>query len=234
MIISRRSYTLPTFILIALIYVLFSSLPQREQSIHSHNPPQYPPKSLKDDGRIHWTKQPEKWPVSEYTPLPTGAPLPIPQIQHDFPKESWFGRWKRTKRQDAVKDAFKHAWKGYRERAWLRDEVSPLSGSSRESFAGWGATLVDSLDSLVILGLQDEFEEALEALEHIDFTTTRAVQINVFETNIRYLGGLLGANDLTNGSYPILLEKAIEVADMIYASFDTRYRIPQSRWEWTR
>ncbi|KAI9037907.1 glycoside hydrolase family 47 protein [Aspergillus affinis] len=234
MVLGRRSYIVPTFFLIAFTYVFISSLPQREHSIHSHNPPQTPPKSLKEDGRIHWTKQPEKWPVSEYMPLPTGAPSPIPQIQHNFPKESWFGRWKRVKRQNAVKEAFKHAWKGYREHAWLRDEVSPLSGNFRETFAGWGATLVDSLDSLVILGMQHEFEEALEALDHIDFTTTHAVQINVFETNIRYLGGFLGAYDLTNGSYPILLKKAIEVAELLYGSFDTRYRIPQSRWEWTR
>ncbi|THC92870.1 hypothetical protein EYZ11_007651 [Aspergillus tanneri] len=136
--------------------------------------------------------------------------------------------------RDTVKEAFRHAWKGYRERAWLCDEVSPLSGDFKETFAGWGATLVDSLDSLVILGLMDEFEEALEALNQIDFTTTRAGYINIFETNIRYLGGFLGAYDLTNGTYPILLKKAIEVADLVYSSFDTRHRIPQARWEWTR
>ena len=84
------------------------------------------------------------------------------------------------------------------------------------------------------MDLTDEFEEALEALEHIDFSTTDSIQINVFETNIRYLGGLLGAHDLTEGRYPILLKKATEIADFLYGSFDTRNRMPQSRWEWTR
>ncbi|KAF7590461.1 hypothetical protein BBP40_002865 [Aspergillus hancockii] len=84
------------------------------------------------------------------------------------------------------------------------------------------------------MGLTDEFEDALEAIEQIDFSTTSVTQINIFETNIRYLGGFLGAYDLTNGSYPILLKKATEVADLIYGAFDTRNRMPQSRWEWTR
>lgn len=138
------------------------------------------------------------------------------------------------KRQKAVKKAFKHAWKGYKQHAWLHDELSPISGDNRQTFAGWAATLVDSLDSLLIMGMTDEFEKALPALERIDFTTTNAMQINVFETNIRYLGGLMAAHDLTDGKYPILLQKAIEVGDFLYTAFDTRNRMPQSRWEWTR
>ncbi|PYH80853.1 glycosyl hydrolase family 47 protein [Aspergillus uvarum CBS 121591] len=238
MIFSRRSYLLPTVILICLTYSLFSSLPPGTKRPHSHahdNAQQPTSTSASSVGdRIHWTKQSEHHPIEEYIPLPTAVPSAIPKIQYEFPRESWVAGWRRRKRQNAVKKAFQHAWKGYRDNAWLRDELSPLSGRHRETFAGWAATLVDSLDSLVIMGMTKEFEEALEALDRIDFSTTHALQINIFETNIRYLGGFLGAYDLTDGKYPILLKKATEIADMIYGSFDTRNRMPQSRWEWTR
>ncbi|GES59441.1 glycosyl hydrolase family 47 protein [Aspergillus terreus] len=238
MLCVRKSYAIPTVILLCLTYLLFSSLPPGAGQTSLENVADlteyYNTKNHADDGRLHFIKHSEKHPVSKYIPLPNGSPSPIPRIQSEFPAESWWTRRTRVKRQEAVKAAFKHAWKGYRNHAWMHDELSPLSGGTRESFAGWAATLVDSLDSLVIMGLMDEFEEALEAVEHIDFSTTHATQINIFETTIRYLGGFLGAYDLTNGTYPILLKKATEIADMIYASFDTDNRMPQSRWDWTR
>ncbi|OOF98251.1 glycoside hydrolase family 47 protein [Aspergillus carbonarius ITEM 5010] len=234
MMISRRSYLLPTIILLCITYALFSNLPPGAEPPHHHHQQYSTDRPPHKEGRARWRKHVEQYPISDYIPLPTSATSAIPRIQYDFPRESWFARWGRVKRQHAVKKAFQHAWKGYKDNAWLEDELSPLSGGHRETFAGWAATLVDSLDTLVIMGLMDEFEEAVEAVEFIDFTTTNAIQINIFETNIRYLGGLLGAYDLTNGRYPVLLKKAVEIADMIYGSFDTRNRMPQSRWEWTR
>ncbi|RDW81018.1 glycoside hydrolase family 47 protein [Aspergillus mulundensis] len=237
MLLVKKRYALPTFILTFLIYLVFTTLPpgaERSYVEHHSHPIHDVTEPAKDDDRIHWTKHAEQYPISDYVSLPTTSPSPIPQIQYDFPAESWLARMWRRRKQNAVKDAFKHAWKGYKDNAWLRDELSPLSGGYRTSFAGWAATLVDSLDTLIIMGLMDEFEDALEALEHIDFSTTDSIQINVFETNIRYLGGLLGAHDLTEGKYPILIKKATEIADFLYGSFDTRNRMPQSRWDWTR
>ena len=127
-----------------------------------------------------------------------------------------------------------HAWNGYKSHAWMRDEVSPSSGRYEDSFSGWGATLVDSLDALVIMGLDKELEIALEALEHIDFTTTFSREVNVFEIVIRYMGGFLAAHDLTEGKYPILLKKAVELGEMIFNCFDTHNRMPQMRWDWSK
>ncbi|KAL4888023.1 1, 2-alpha-mannosidase [Aspergillus ambiguus] len=235
MLCVRKSYAIPTAILICLTYLLFSSLPPGAERSSLDDLTLYSDtKETTDDNRPHFVKHTEKHPVSKYIPLPNGAPSPIPRIQNEFPPESWWTRRTRVKRQQTVKEAFKHAWKGYRKYAWMHDELSPLSGGNRETFAGWAATLVDSLDSLIIMGLTEEFEEALKAIEHIDFSTTHATQINIFETTIRYLGGFLGAYDLTNGTYPVLLKKATEIADMVYASFDTENRMPQSRWDWTR
>lgn len=238
MLFVRKSYLLTAVVLILVTISLFNSLPPDRDVFEFENDDSHDDRPHKESpwnsGRIRWSKHPEKYPVSDYIPLPQDDPSPIPKIQYDFEAESWWSRQQRVKRQEAVKKAFKHAWKGYKHHAWLRDELSPLSGGHRTTFAGWAATLVDSLDSLIILGMMDEFEEALAALELIDFSTTDATQINVFETNIRYLGGFMGAYDLTNGAYPVLIKKAVEVADMLYGAFDTRNRMPQSRWQWTR
>ncbi|KAL1987482.1 hypothetical protein VTN96DRAFT_3409 [Rasamsonia emersonii] len=84
------------------------------------------------------------------------------------------------------------------------------------------------------MGLKDEFEKAVAALDQIDFTTTDDKDINVFETTIRYLGGLLAAHDLSDGKYPVLLKKAVEVAELLYGAFDTPNRMQMSRWEWKK
>lgn len=127
-----------------------------------------------------------------------------------------------------------HSWEGYEKHAWLRDEVSPLSGKYKDTFGGWAATLVDALDSLWIMGLIEDFELAVKAAETIDFTTTETGTINVFETTIRYLGGFLAAYDVSGGKYPSLLRKAEEVGELLMSVFDTPNRMPISRWDWQK
>jgi mannosyl-oligosaccharide alpha-1,2-mannosidase len=109
-----------------------------------------------------------------------------------------------------------------------------ISGQSKETFGGWGASLVDALDTLWIMGMEKEFAVAVEALHKIDFTRASRDMINVFETTIRYLGGMLSAYDLSGGKYPILLAKATELGDMLYAAFDTPNRMPVTRWYWEK
>lgn len=58
-----------------------------------------------------------------------------------------------NKRQLAVIEAFRHAWKGYKEFAWGHDELKPISKSFNEWF-GLGLTLIDALDTMWILGLK--------------------------------------------------------------------------------
>lgn len=54
----------------------------------------------------------------------------------------------------AVIEAFRHAWKGYKDFAWGHDELKPLSKSYSEWF-GLGLTLIDALDTMWILGLKE-------------------------------------------------------------------------------
>jgi mannosyl-oligosaccharide alpha-1,2-mannosidase len=114
----------------------------------------------------------------------------------------------------------------------MHDEVMPLSKKSRDHFGGWGASLVDSLDTLWIMGMEKDFAIAVAALEKIDLTTTPMDVLNVFETTIRYLGGLLAAHDLCQGKYPVLLNKSMQLGEMLYMAFDTPNRMPVTRWYW--
>lgn len=57
-------------------------------------------------------------------------------------------------RQTAVVNAFKHAWKGYKEFAWGHDHLRPISGGYQDWF-GLGLTIVDSLDTMYIMGLKN-------------------------------------------------------------------------------
>jgi mannosyl-oligosaccharide alpha-1,2-mannosidase len=91
---------------------------------------------------------------------------------------------------------------------------------------------VDSLDTLWIMGLKGEFEEAVDAVKDIDFSDSPTGDLNVFETTIRYLGGFLAAYDISGGKYPVLLEKATEVGELLYVAFDTPNRMPVLRWNW--
>lgn len=54
----------------------------------------------------------------------------------------------------AVQEAFRHAWKGYKDFAWGHDELKPISKSYSEWF-GLGLTLIDALDTMWILSLQE-------------------------------------------------------------------------------
>ena len=174
----------------------------------------------------------EKNPVKEYLRFSTGPSVKIPKVQHEFGTETPENKAKRLERLAAVKSSFEHSWQGYKKHAWMKDELSPLDGGAVQSFGGWAATLVDTLDTLWILGMKDDFEEAVDAVAGIDFNNTSEEILNIFETTIRYLGGFLGAYDLTNGTYPVLLQKAKEVGDLLYCAFDTPNRMPATRWKW--
>ena len=181
---------------------------------------------------IYWKKQPEHFPVSSTIQLPTGSPKPIPKIQFDFKKESPAEKAAREIKLNIIQGVFNRSWTGYKEHAWMQDELSPVSGGSRNPFASWGATLVDALDTLWIMGLKDEFEEAVKAVKKIDFMTSPRPDIPLFETTIRYLGGLLAAYDMAGNKHRVLLDKAVELAEILMGAFDTPNRMPQTYYYW--
>ena len=191
-----------------------------------------PPRFTKGQHTFGTHKFFEQNPVKDYKYFSKGLPYKLPQVQHDFDAETDEAKATRLQRLGAVKSSLEHAWAGYKGHAWMQDELGPLDGGSVQAFGGWAATLVDTLDTLWIMGMKAEFEEAVDAAKDIDFNTTSENMLNIFETTIRYLGGFLGAYDLTGGTYPILLQKATEVGDLLYCAFDTPNRMPVTRWYW--
>ena len=226
-----RRWTFLTIIVLLALVVAFHSLPQLwKKSGRSPIDQLLRPGIFRT--KFIWKNLHQQHPVWNLSKLPTGPVANVPKVQADFQFESDRDKSERKRRLAAVEEAFLHSWEGYKSHAWLHDEVGPLSGQSSNEFGGWGATLVDSLDTLWIMDMKREFAFAVSDLKKIDFTTTDLDTLNVFETTIRYLGGLLSAYDISGHKYKILLQKAIELGDMLYMAFDTPNRMPVTRWDW--
>ncbi|KAJ5172899.1 CAZyme family GH47 [Penicillium capsulatum] len=190
--------------------------------------------STSGDAVTHWKKFPEQFPIpaDELIKLPKDQTKAIPKLQAKAKDESSSEKQERIQQLTAIKAEFKHAWQGYKKAAMGHDELKPISKGFDDPFNGWGATLVDSLDTLWIMDLKEEFSEAVDAVKKIDFTTSPRNDIPVFETVIRYLGGLLGAYDVSGQRYAVLLEKAEELAQILIGVFDTPNRMPFLYYNW--
>ncbi|XP_055806632.1 mannosyl-oligosaccharide 1,2-alpha-mannosidase MNS3 isoform X2 [Solanum dulcamara] len=134
-------------------------------------------------------------------------------------------------RQQKVKDAFIHAWSGYKAHAMGYDELMPLSHRGVDGLGGLGATVIDALDTAMIMGADDVVYEAGSWIEkHLPERIEGKGQVNLFETTIRVLGGLLSAYHLSGGDqgripeqkWPnpsIYLENARNLADRLLTAF---------------
>jgi mannosyl-oligosaccharide alpha-1,2-mannosidase len=133
------------------------------------------------------------------------------------------------------------------------DEVRPVSGVASNPFQNWGASIIDSLETLLIMGLTEEYNLCRKHINMVDFRLVNGrdwaygyrpspevmedldapewtkqnqkagreahAHIASFEMGIRYLGGLIGAYDLSGDS--LLLERAKELARILGKGFDT-------------
>eukprot|EP00946_MAST-07B_sp_MAST-7B-sp1_P005409 g5409.t1 len=123
----------------------------------------------------------------------------------------------------AVKAAMQHTWNGYKNRAWGYDELKPQSGRGQNNWGGMGVTLLDSLDTLWLMGMKDEFEEAANwCATKLNFNIGRTV--STFETTIRSLGGLLSAYDISGNK--MFLDKAVDLGNRLFKAFNTPSGIP--------
>ncbi|KAH6899794.1 glycoside hydrolase [Thelonectria olida] len=212
--VSRRYVAL--FIFIGIGFVLYTNFrPQDYYRTSTINGIRYMSSSY------DWSKATVYYPPQNVSKLPEGKPKVLPPVQavtktsnSDTAKE----------RKAAVKKAFVKSWEAYKTYAWTQDELKPLSRKGKQSFSGWSAQLVDALDSLWLMDMKGEFKLAVEQIALIDWNSTSDKFLNLFEVTIRHLGGLIAAYDLSGEK--VLLQKAIELGDMLYATFDTPNRLP--------
>ncbi|KAK9140285.1 hypothetical protein Scep_009966 [Stephania cephalantha] len=133
-----------------------------------------------------------------------------------------------------VSEMFYHAFGGYVRHAFPLDELRPLTCSGEDSLGGYALTLIDSLDTLALLGDRERFTASIEWIaNNLYFGINKTV--SVFETTIRVLGGLLSAHlvasDYATGmrvpSYDgKLLKLSEDLALRLLPAFNTPTGIP--------
>lgn len=127
-------------------------------------------------------------------------------------------------KQSKIRDVFQASWKAYKMHAWGKDEFYPVSQSGRYMVnKGMGWIIVDALDTLHIMGLQTELAEAKQWVAH-DLSYDIDHDVNVFETTIRMLGGLLSAFHLTKDK--TYLNQATDLGNRLSKAYQTSTGIP--------
>ncbi|KAK6501254.1 maturation of Asn-linked oligosaccharides protein [Arthrobotrys musiformis] len=144
-------------------------------------------------------------------------------------------------RAEAIREAYMHSWNGYMKYAFPKDELLPMSKRGGNSMSGWGASVIDGIGTAVLMELPEVVEQQLRFIADIDYTQCEH-QISLFETTIRYLGGMISAYDLLSGPYArfiqgakgqknyelvqALLKQSVSLADALKWSFNTTSGIP--------
>ena len=78
-------------------------------------------------------------------------------------------RWRRQR--ERVREMTLRAWRGYEAHAWGRNELSPASKSAQSGVFGaqLGLTIIDSLSTLHVMGLEEEFQKARQWVAEVRF-----------------------------------------------------------------
>lgn len=134
-----------------------------------------------------------------------------------------------------TKAMFYHGYDSYLQYAYPYDELRPLSCSGQDTWGSYSLTLIDALDTLLVLGNASEFQRISKLLaKTLDFNMD--INVSVFETNIRVIGGLLSAHLLApragvgvEEGWPCqgpLLTLAVDAAERLLPAFHTPTGMP--------
>ncbi|WP_344131001.1 glycoside hydrolase family 47 protein [Saccharopolyspora halophila] len=147
---------------------------------------------------------------------PAAAARPSPEIANASPG-STPGEWKKLAAH--VRREFLWAWRNYVERALGADHIKPISGGREDFFVDGhsvGLSVIEAVDTLWLMEADDEVDRALRWItENLSFDVDAPFQ--VFETNIRMVGGLAAAYHCTGERR--LLELAVDCADRLLPAF---------------
>ncbi|KAG7093958.1 hypothetical protein E1B28_007591 [Marasmius oreades] len=153
---------------------------------------------------------------NSYVPFPGEGVSDTPIV--DEPSAVW------EDRAEQVKSAFLFSYHAYERLAMPHDELRPVTGGYVDNFNGWGVSMIDSLDTMLLMGLKEEYSRALYEVEKMKFHLPEDKVAPYFETVIRYLGGLLSAYAITKDE--ILLQRADELAEKLDPVYKTPSRLP--------
>lgn len=153
--------------------------------------------------------------------------------------------------RDQAKEMFDHGFDGYMRHAFPADELMPLScrgrfrdvevnrGDLDDALGNFSLTLIDSLDTLVIMNELEKFDSAVRLVAD-SVTFDSDIVVSVFEVNIRVMGGLLSGHVLANhvrDRFPPLLDwyqgqlltLAQDLGNRLLPAFNTTTGIPHPR-----
>ena len=123
-----------------------------------------------------------------------------------------------------VKAETLYAWHAYEQYAWGHDELQPLSKKPKDWYGeSLLMTPVDSLDTLLLMGLKDEAAKA-QALIVDKLSFDKDVEVKNFEITIRLLGGLLSGYQATGD--PRLLHLADDLGHRLLPVFNSPTGMP--------
>lgn len=128
--------------------------------------------------------------------------------------------------QDQIKQAFLELWHQYEQHAWGMDVYAPISLKGKNMGPkplGW--MVVDSIDTLMLMGADAEVARARDWILH-DLDYDFDYNVNLFETTIRMLGGLLSAHHLSGDD--AYLAKAADLGSRLLGAFDSPTGVPYS------
>jgi mannosyl-oligosaccharide alpha-1,2-mannosidase len=129
-------------------------------------------------------------------------------------------------RANAVRSSFQRSFNDYLRYAKGADELLPLSKGRTGGFGGWGATYIDAMTTAHVMGLDDVVKDGIKFATTVDFTHTNQTEISLFETNIRFLGGLLSLYELTGKTEQALVAQAKVIGDHLLTAWQGDNDIP--------
>ena len=123
-----------------------------------------------------------------------------------------------------VRTEFLHAWNGYKKYCWGHDELKPISKTCRDWYdTSLLMTPVDSLDTMILMGLNDEAKTTREYIAtHLSFD--KDIYVQNFEITIRLLGGLLTGYEMTGDKR--LLTLADDLGNRLLPVFESPTGLP--------
>jgi len=129
-----------------------------------------------------------------------------------------------TQSADAVKKELLHAWRNYERHAWGHDALRPLSHQPHDWYGqSLMMTPVDSLDTLLLMGLKDEADKDRELIA-TQLSFDKDIYVKNFEITIRLLGGLLSGYQMTGDKR--LLGLADDLGRRLVPVFDSPTGLP--------
>ncbi|KAI0564091.1 mannosyl-oligosaccharide 1,2-alpha-mannosidase [Gracilaria domingensis] len=121
-----------------------------------------------------------------------------------------------------LRQAALSSWQEYERHAWGSDFLRPRSEKGSDVF-GLGATIIEAIPTLYIMGLMEPYERAREWVDR-HFNVEISEFLNVHEVTTRILGALLSSYQIAGD--PIFLDKAEILAARLAPAFDTLNGVP--------